>query len=200
MAIAHLVNIDNEISIPVFIGDSSIPAVNKLSSDKKYYIDTIQLGENRSIRVEVPVKSINDNKKFIKEMQNLALLGDVDDNTFVNRLDKLCENEMELKDITDSWCELKAQGLITPAIINSMINSFMLCNVGQFDLVVGNPPWVDWKTLPSVHRENKKEVCYARNLFSGDGRTGGNSLNICALISNVTAENWLAKDLSLIHI
>ena len=194
LAIAHLVNIDNEIYIPVFIGDSSIPAVNKLSSDKKYYIDTIQLGENRSIRVEVPVKSINDNKKFIKEMQNLALLGDVDDNTFVNRLDKLCENEMELKDITDSWCELKAQGLITPAIINSMINSFMLCNVGQFDLVVGNPPWVDWKTLPSVHRENKKEVCYARNLFSGDGRTGGNSLNICALISNVTAENWLAKD------
>lgn len=89
---------------------------------------------------------------------------------------------------------LKSEGLITPAVMNSMINSFTLCDLGKFDLVVGNPPWVDWKTLTSVHRENKKEVCYERNLFSGDGRTGGNSLNICALISNVTAENWLAKD------
>ena len=29
---------------------------------------------------------------------------------------------------------------------------------------------------------------------SSQRRTRGNSLNICALISNVTAENWLAKD------
>ena len=123
-------------------------------------------------------------------MQNLAFFGDAE---LICHLDKLCENEMELSSITESWCELKSQGLITPAVINSMINSFMLCNIGKFDMVVGNPPWVDWKTLPSVHRENKKEVCYARNLFSGDGRTGGNSLNICALISNVTAENWLAE-------
>lgn len=194
LAIADLINTENEIYIPVFIGDSSVPAINKLTQDKKYYVDTIQLGDNNSIRVEIPVSSTKDHKFFIEEMQNLAFFGDSDDATLKKRLDKLCENEMELEEITESWCELKAQGLITPAVINSMINSFMLCNIGKFDLVVGNPPWVDWKSLPSVHRENKKEVCYARNLFSGDGRTGGNSLNICALISNITAENWLAKD------
>lgn len=99
-----------------------------------------------------------------------------------------------MDEIVGSWKELRENNLITPAVMNSMINSFLLCNIGKFDLVVGNPPWVDWKTLPSVHRENKKEVCYARRLFSGDGRTGGNSLNICALISNVTAENWLAPN------
>lgn len=194
LAIADLVNIENEIYIPVFIGDSSIPIANKLSSDKKFYIDTIQLGESRNIKVEVPVSSTENKKQFIKEMQNLVFFGDATDSELINRLDELCENEMELSSITESWCELKAQGLITPSVINSMINSFMLCDIGKFDMVVGNPPWVDWKTLPSVHRENKKDVCYARKLFSGDGRTGGNSLNICALISNVTAENWLAKD------
>lgn len=194
LAIAHLIEPDNEIYIPVYIGDSSVPSAKKLSKDKKFYIDTIQLGDGKSIKVEIPVASTNNQKRFVEEMQNIAMFGDADDETLINRLNRLCENEIELKEITASWCELKARGLITPAVINSMINSFMLCNIGRFQMVVGNPPWVDWKTLPSVHRENKKEVCYERNLFSGAGRTGGNSLNICALISNVTAENWLAKD------
>lgn len=194
LAVADLVNTDNDIYIPVFIGDSSIPVIDKLSDDKNFYIDTIQLGDSNSIKVQIPVRSIGKNKEFINLMQNIALFGDAadDDSELIERLDKLCENELELENIKESWCELKHQGLITPAVINSMINSFMLCNIGKYDLIVGNPPWVDWKSLPSVHRENKKSVCYARNLFSGDGRTGGNSLNICALISNVTAENWLA--------
>lgn len=194
LAIADLVSSDKEVYIPVFIGDSSIPTINKLSSDGKYYIETIQLGNGNNIKVEIPTGCIENHKAFIEKMQHIALFGDCDDSILKNQLDRLCMNEVELTEINSSWLELKQQGLITPAVINSMINSYMLCNIGKFDLVVGNPPWVDWKTLPSVHRENKKEVCYARNLFSGDGRTGGNSLNICALISNVTAENWLAKD------
>lgn len=194
LAIADLIDEDNEIYIPVFIGDSSIPAINKITSDGKYYVDNIQFGDGKQIKVEVPVKSTSNHRSFIRDMQNLTFFLDEPDSELKKQLDKLCENEMELKDITGSWLELKEQGLITPAVINSMINSYMLSTIGKFDLVVGNPPWVDWKTLPSVHRENKKEICYARNLFSGDGRTGGNSLNICALISNVTAENWLAED------
>ncbi len=194
LAIADLIEPDNDIYIPVFIGDSSIPSIKKKSKDGKFYIDTIQLGDGDNIKVEIPVASIENPKQFVEEMQNIAMFGDANDDALIKRLDNLCENEMELKEITSSWCELKARGLITPAVINSMINSFMLCSIGRFQMVVGNPPWVDWKTLPSVHRENKKEVCYERNLFSGDGRTGGNSLNICALISNVTAENWLDKN------
>lgn len=195
LAIADLIDgVGQEIYIPVYIGDSSVPNVNKLSADHKYYVDTIQVGNGENIKVEIPVRSTMDQKKFIQEMHNLALLGDASNEVLAKRLNKLCENEQDLKEIVGSWKELRDNNLITPAVINSMINSYLLCNIGKFDLVVGNPPWVDWKTLPSVHRENKKEVCYERKLFSGDGRTGGNSLNICALISNVTAENWLASN------
>ena len=194
LAIADIVSADKELYIPVFIGDSSVPTINKMTQDGKFYIDTIQLGDGDCIKVEIPIECTERPRKFIEVMQSIALFGDGDDSGVRKRLDKLCTNEMEFEEISQSWLSLKKKGLITPAVINSMINSYMLCNIGKFDLVVGNPPWVDWKTLPSVHRENKKEVCYARNLFSGDGRTGGNSLNICALISNVTAENWLAKD------
>ena len=65
--------------------------------------------------------------------------------------------------------------------------------LGEFDIVVGNPPWVDWKSLPSGYRERIKTLCISRKLFSGDRLTGGINLNICALISNVVAENWLSK-------
>lgn len=195
LAIADLIeNSDNDIYIPVYIGDSSVPTNDKLTADKKYYVDTIQVEDGTSIKVELPVRSISNQKKFIKEMQTISLFGDATDDVLSKRLERLCENEQELEDIIGSWKKIRDKNLITPAVINSMINSYLLCNIGKFDLIVGNPPWVDWKTLPSVHRENKKEVCYARNLFSGDGRTGGNSLNVCALISNVTAENWLAPN------
>jgi hypothetical protein len=61
-------------------------------------------------------------------------------------------------------------------------------------LIVGNPPWIDWKNLPAGYRERVKQICIERHLFSGDSLTGGINLNICALISNVSAMNWLKED------
>lgn len=193
LAIADLIDKEDEVYIPVFIGDSSVPSSYKISKDGRYYIDTVQLTGGEKLSVKVPVNSTRNHKKFIDIVQNLSFFRETDDTGLCKQLNRLCENQTELDEISPSWLDLHSKGLITPAVTNSLINSFLLCNIGSFDLVVGNPPWVDWKTLPSVHRENKKEICYARKLFSGDGRTGGNSLNICALISNVTAENWLAK-------
>ena len=70
-------------------------------------------------------------------------------------------------------------------------NYLTTANLGKFDIIVGNPPWVDWKSLPSGYRDKIKSLCISRKLFSGDKVTGGINLNICALISNVVAENWL---------
>lgn len=194
LAIADLMDEDQIIYIPVFIGDSSVPMVNMRSKDSKYYINTIQVGSEKKISVKVPVSATKSKREFISKMDKLPYFADDNDDVLKRRLDQICTDEYDLAEISDSWLEMKKEGLITPAVMNSMINSYLLCNIGKFDLIVGNPPWVDWKSLPSVHRENKKEICYARNLFSGDGRTGGNSLNICALISNITAENWMADD------
>ena len=60
--------------------------------------------------------------------------------------------------------------------------------------IVGNPPWVDWKNLPSGYREKVKALCLDKGLFSGAGRTGGINLNICALITHVCCSNWLKSD------
>jgi hypothetical protein len=64
--------------------------------------------------------------------------------------------------------------------------------IGRFDLVVGNPPWVDWKRLPASYRARLKASGVARHLFSGDRMVGGISLNVCALVAHTAAEAWLA--------
>ena len=63
-----------------------------------------------------------------------------------------------------------------------------------FDLIVGNPPWVKWEHLPAIYKDKMKELCNIKHMFSNDGKFGGTQLNICALIANVTASNWLSRN------
>ena len=191
MAIVDLIEGDEEIYIPVYMGDSSVPLINKKTKDNRYYVDRINTPTGEVVEVKVPCTALDDTYGFIEVLHRIDDFANENDEELREQLDSICNNEIDSDEVVDSWLELKKKGMITTAIINSIINYFMLCNIGKFNVLVGNPPWVDWKSLPSVHRENKKDICYERDLFSGDGRTGGNSLNICALISNVSAENWL---------
>ena len=73
-------------------------------------------------------------------------------------------------------------------------NFMLIARLNEFDLIVGNPPWVKWEHLPGAYADKIKELCNIKHIFSGAGRFGGTQLNICALIANVTATNWLSKD------
>lgn len=73
-----------------------------------------------------------------------------------------------------------------------LTNFLVTGSLDPFESIVGNPPWIDWKNLPSGYRERIKQLCIDRGLFSGDRRTGGINLNICALIAFRCAQNWLA--------
>ena len=65
----------------------------------------------------------------------------------------------------------------------------------KHDLIVGNPPWVKWEHLPAAYTRKIKEFCDVRHIFCNDGGMfGGAQLNICALISNVAATNWLKEN------
>lgn len=72
-------------------------------------------------------------------------------------------------------------------------NFMLIARMSQFDLIVGNPPWVKWEHLPAAYANKIKELCDIKHIFSGANQYGGTQLNICALISNVTASNWLSK-------
>ena len=191
ISISDLISTEQNIHIPVFIGDSTVSNRDKISDDGRYYVDDITDSDGNSITLKIPTHSVIDKETFINTVMFMPDIADeVDNDNLIKQLENICTVD-ETEEIKDSWIELKTQGMLNTSVARNIVDYYLLCALGKFDLVVGNPPWVDWKSLPSVHREKIKGACISRNLFSGDGRTGGINLNVCALLSNITAENWL---------
>jgi len=78
--------------------------------------------------------------------------------------------------------------------IRIVANFLLVGRIKNIDLIVGNPPWVKWEFLPQEYANKIKELCISRHLFSGQTYMGAISLNICALIANVTASTWLSEN------
>lgn len=70
-------------------------------------------------------------------------------------------------------------------------NFFWSATAGQFDLIVGNPPWVRWSKLPPEYRERAKPTCEQYDIFSDTPHHGGNELDISGMITYTTADKWL---------
>jgi len=70
-------------------------------------------------------------------------------------------------------------------------NFFWSATAGNFDTIVGNPPWVRWSKLPDAYRERVKPTCERYGIFSKTKRYGGNELDISAMITYTTSDKWL---------
>lgn len=197
--ISHLLGPQEELEIPVYLGDSSyVPqrcefdGINCL----KYFINTLI----SPISILVPASMVEDPFKFSKAMTTIELyIRALDEDGTYNCLAELVAPrerteavKNEIHKLSGALVDLerrKWNGIWARIITNYLTTA----NLGKFDIIVGNPPWVDWKSLPSGYRDKIKSLCISRKLFSGDKVTGGINLNICALISNVVAENWLTN-------
>jgi hypothetical protein len=196
--ISPLINVDDKFEIPVYLGDSSyvpeqvnVGAVECLS----YKVQTIK-GE---IEILLPRSVVSDVDVFSKTM---TLIEDdihaLDEESIADKLlaltpdhEKLPEIVESIKNLASKFVELERNdwnGIWARIVTNFLTTA----NLGKFDAIVGNPPWIDWKNLPAGYRDRVKGLCIDRKLFSGDGQTGGINLNICALISSVCAQNWLS--------
>jgi len=72
-------------------------------------------------------------------------------------------------------------------------NFFWSATAGEFDFIVGNPPWVRWSRLPEAYRERVKPTCEKYDIFSKTGHHGGNELDISAMITYTTGDKWLKQ-------
>ena len=187
------------VEIPVYLGDASyVP--EKVTIDGiaclRYSLKTTQ----GNIEIEIPRDTVKDTNLFSHEMT--ALENDIhaqDEDAVYSRLIQLVPYKQRKKTIEERISILARQFVdlerkdwngIWARIVTNFLTT---ANIGRFDIIAGNPPWVDWKNLPAGYREKITSLCISRELFSGDGITGGINLNICALISNVAAQNWLAN-------
>lgn len=185
------------IEIPVYSGDSAyVPKTINISGVKcfEYEIET----QISSIKIMLPQSVTRDLKQFSKTMTSIEIdIINLDELTVKQKLmDLVPPNELKTEVINN--IEFLANKLVEmerndwngiwARIITNYITT---ASIGKFDTIVGNPPWVDWKSLPSGYRDKIKSLHITDTLFSGDGMTGGINLNICALITNVIATNWL---------
>lgn len=79
-------------------------------------------------------------------------------------------------------------------------NFFWSATAGQFDLIVGNPPWVRWSKLPNTYRERAKPTCERYEIFSETPHHGGNELDISGMITYTTADKWLKPGGTLVFV
>lgn len=195
--ISHLIDDDVSFEIPVYLGDASyVPEevfVEKVVC-LKYRIRTLK-GE---LDVLIPKSAIRNNELFSKVMTEIETdIKNQDTKSIYGKLLKITEPKdrttlvkENIQSLAESLVEFEKNdwnGIWARIITNFLTTA----NLGKFDLIVGNPPWIDWKNLPAGYRDRIKSLCVSRELFSGDGVTGGINLNVCALISNVSAQNWL---------
>lgn len=73
-------------------------------------------------------------------------------------------------------------------------NQFMPALLGSFDVVVGNPPWVNWQSLPERYRERTRPIWERSGLFVHSGMAallGSSKKDIAMLMSYVATERLL---------
>jgi len=67
-------------------------------------------------------------------------------------------------------------------------------HAAAFDVVVGNPPWIAWDTLPDDYRRATRDLWQAYGLFSLDAsaaRHGGAKKDLAMLVTYVAADRYL---------
>jgi len=198
--VSPLISNNDSFEIPVYLGDSSyVPSSTQVDNVPclTYKIKTIK----GYIDIDLPFSAVARPRVFSQTMTSIEDdIHNLDTQSIVEKLLSIISENDKTKEIKNRIFSLAKQFVelekndwngIWARIITNFLTT---ANLGKFDIIVGNPPWIDWKNLPTGYRERIKSICIDRHLFSGDSVTGGINLNVCALISNVAAQNWLKKD------
>ncbi len=198
ISIKPLVNNEN-IEIPIYLGDSAnIP--------KKVMLDNLDCYEytitTKQYDINVVLPSVFvENKDFFSMMGDIQKIIKSGESTLVYSkfLDSIGEHHLNdeakarIFNLSEQLSDLhnkKWDGIWIRIVANFML----VGRIKNVDLVIGNPPWVKWEFLPQEYASKIKNLCIERHLFSGQTYMGAISLNICALIANVTASSWLSKN------
>ncbi|MBU0894807.1 MAG: hypothetical protein KKF48_05420 [Nanoarchaeota archaeon] len=198
LSIKPLIN-GQDVEIPIYLGDSAnIPTKIIVGGIKcyQYVINTKQ----DNIKIVLP-SSFVESKNFLSKMSQIQAIIKTEDNNLVyekfitsissKNLNKTIKSE--IKSLAKQLVRLHKKNW-DGIWIRIVANFMLVARVKNIDIIVGNPPWIKWEFLPQAYANKIKNLCIDRHLFSGQTYMGAISLNICALIANVTASTWLSKE------
>lgn len=190
-----------DVEIPIYLGDSAIIPIQEKIDNINCYTYVVDNTKTKNFRVTLPARLVK-KREFGLIMNSLQSLVKAEDptllyNVLVGRLNTEEKHSpillSKIRDLSDNLVSLHKNHW-DGIWIRIATNFMLIARLDSFDMIVGNPPWVKWEHLPTAYTLKIKDFCDIRHIFCNDGGMyGGAQLNICALISNVTASNWLLK-------
>jgi len=202
LALGELLKARNtEITIPVFLCDSILTPHQKQDLYEKgayrfrtsvgdFLVPTLLVSKGKinelADLIEESVKNRLETDAFLRKATARFGIGDKpgEDLRTRNVLKELYEKFLELEDkgINGIWARV-------------IKNAFAPLFVGQFDCVMGNPPWVNWEHLPEGYRELIKglwrDYGLAPKKCRGLGEVKG---DISALMTYVALDKYLKRE------
>lgn len=209
-----LINSEETIDLPVYLCDSILTP--RLQAQLSLGLDVQEITEKEfplasdydvkvyEIRTTegsfpMPVSTVKNNE--VSELTNLIEEG-VKNNWPVDRFWETAERKINTatsnsaKVITSLYEDIneladQKRDDIWPRIIK---NGFAQVMQEKFDLVVGNPPWVNWENLPQEWQEKTEVLWDTYGLFSLEGheaRMGGGKKDLSMLFTYTCADKYL---------
>jgi hypothetical protein len=184
------------IDIPVYLADSVVMPV---AGETLFSGDRLRL-TTQAGTFELP-RAIDTSEKLVAVCELVALALDEGHGSdwFVERTLARCELAAEARPVLAAFYDsLKALAepyapSVWPRILR---NQFMPALMGSFDVVVGNPPWVNWQSLPAEYRERTRSIWERSGLFVHSGMAamlGSGKKDIAMLMSYVATERLLRE-------
>jgi type II restriction/modification system DNA methylase subunit YeeA len=173
LAIADLLAyVRGTVEIPIYLADSiMIEERYELKGGKDVYVLRTVAGEFR-IPKDI-AKNANLLRKVLDEvrtcLENMCSPSDFSQRLKLYNLDR---TDVEiLLDLYNKLLDLERQGK-DKVWVSILRNAFAPILKGKFDIVVGNPPWVNWENLPEQYREVSKSLWENYGLAEITGKTG----------------------------
>jgi hypothetical protein len=187
-----------EVTIPVYLADSvRIPVMGeRLPSERAYEFPTAV--DTFIVPAVLCTKEHFD--RFCNILED-SVRAQINPDAFVSRVEKelnLPKLEQkaadQTKEVYKQILELHQQGM-NGLWARLLKNNFAPLTVGQFDYIVGNPPWVNWEHLPDGYRESTRDLWdryqLAGTFKGGRPRLGAVKVDISALMTYTVMDTLL---------
>jgi SAM-dependent methyltransferase len=186
-----------EVEIPIYLADSILTPVEgcNLFDQGRRILETA-VGS-------LPIPAAIDTRAKMERLTDLLeeyVRGGFTAEVFLQRcraeLPELSEQDMPtLRELFDILSDLHQKGLdgIWARVLK---NAFMPLFLEPFDYVVGNPPWINWESLPQAYRDRSAPLWQEYGLFvhSGmDAILGKGKKDLSTLMTYVVADRYLKK-------
>ncbi len=198
LAIRDLLRHTNSVELPIYMCDAiMVPA------DYSSLLEGAGLGKLRQLKTSVgdlliPSEVVQDREILGRytEIIERSVRNDFTPDEFLQQCSKegldIAEDALH-RSLFKKLAELdkKQQNGIWARIIR---NSFAPLFVGHVDIVVGNPPWVNWESLPDDYRKSTAELWQRYDLFPHQGyraKLGAGKDDLSILMSYVAHDRYL---------